>query len=88
MDKLICKGEIYYCITVNTLVKKSLAAVEIDISAVVIQHRGYTIEAVAVEVVLLQPILHIREQEVLNLALAIVKYFRVPILLIARIARL
>ena len=87
MNEFISQCEVDDSIAIYTLVKEALAAVEIDISVVVIEHRGHTVEAVAVEVVLLQPILHVREQEVLNFALAIVEDHRVPILLIARVTR-
>ncbi len=44
-----------------------------------IEHRRYAVEAVAVEVVFVEPVFDVREQEVLHLALAVVEDHRVPI---------
>ena len=73
MHQLIGKCKIYERIAINALVKELLAAVKICIAVMMIYHRGYAIKAVAVKVEYIHPILDIREQEVLNLALAVVK---------------
>ena len=88
MNKFICQREIDQSITINTLIKELLTSVKIGISVMVIYHRGYTIETIAIKVELVKPILHIRQQEVLDLALAVVENLRVPIWLIASIALL
>ena len=88
VNKFVCQREIDQSILVDTLVEELLSAVEVGISVVVIYHRGYSVEAIAIEVVLIEPILDIREEEVLHLTLAIVENLRVPILLISRITLL
>ena len=73
MNEFIRQREVDQSILIDTLVEELFATIEVGIAVVVIYHRGYTIEAVTVEVELIEPVLHIREEEVLNLALAIVE---------------
>ena len=61
VDELVCQGEVDDGIAVDTLVEEALAAVEIHISVVVVEHRCHSIEAVAVEMELLNPVFHVRE---------------------------
>jgi hypothetical protein len=52
----------------------------------IIYHRGYAIEAEAVELELFEPIFAVREQEVENLVLAIIEAERVPCIVHATVA--
>ena len=60
MDKSVGECQIYQRIAIYPLVEELLAAIEVGIAVVVIYHRGYAIEAVAVEVKFVEPILDVR----------------------------
>ena len=88
MHKAVGQSKICNGIEVNTLIEEFFTRIKIDISAVVIQHRGHAIEAEAIEMELIEPILHIRQKEVLHATLAVIENHRIPLLLIASLARL
>ena len=69
----VCKCKVCHGVEVNTLVEEFFTRIEVYISAMIVQHRGHTIEAEAVEVILIEPIFHIRQEEVLHTTLAVVE---------------
>ena len=87
VDQAVGQREVVQCVVVDPAVEEAVAAVEVDVAVVVVDHRGHAVEAEAVEVVLVEPVLDVREQEVLHLAFAVVEELRVPVGLVARLAR-
>ena len=73
-------------VAVDPLVEEAFAAVEVDIAVVVVDHRRHAVEAVAVEMELVEPVLDVRQQEMLYLVLAVVEELRVPVGLVAGLA--
>ena len=75
----IGQGEIGDCVRVLTaIVVVAVAAEGLAQAVVIVEHRGHTVKAEAVEVVLLKPVLAVGQQEVEHLVFAIVKAQRVP----------
>ncbi len=70
MDKFVGKGKIYNRIGVLVaVVIVGIRAKSLAETVVIIQHRGYSIEAETIEAELLKPIFAIGEQEVEHLIL-------------------
>ena len=73
------EGEVGHRVLVDTLVEIVVVAHEILSEAVVpIEHRGDAVEAETVDVVFLHPVLHVRQEEVLGLVLAVVEAAGAP----------
>ncbi len=74
MDKFVGKGKIYNRIGVLVaVVIVGIRAKSLAETVVIIQHRGYSIEAETIEAELLKPIFAIGEQEVEHLIFAIIE---------------
>ena len=75
------------CIVVHIVAEVLLRRIESRPDAMVeVEHRSHAIEAEAVEVEILHPIAHIREQELQRLLLAVVEQFGVPKVVVAALA--
>ena len=81
------QGEVGESVPVDPLVEETVARIERDVAVVAVDHRRHAVEAVAVEMELVEPVFDVRQQEVLHLLLAVVEEFRIPVLLVARVAR-
>ena len=55
---------------------------------VIVEHRGYAVEAETIEMELCKPVFAIRKQEMYNLMLAIVKTERIPLVVLSPCARI
>ena len=87
MHEAVGQRQVVDGILVHAGVEVAFAAVEGDVAVMVVEHRGDAVEAEPVEVELVEPVLDVREQEVLHLALAVVEELRVPVGLVAGLAR-
>ena len=87
VDEAVGQRQVVHGVFVHPLVEVAVAAVEVDIAVVAVEHRRHPVEAEAVEGELVEPVFDVREQEVLHFALAVVEEFRIPVGLVARLAR-
>ena len=86
MHQAVGERQVGQRVAVDPFVEEAFAAVEVDITVVVVDHRRYAVEAVAVEMELVEPILDVRQQEMLYLVLAVVEELRVPVGLVTGLA--
>ena len=83
----IGQGEVGEGLLVYPCVEILFPAPEIGVSVMMVDHRSYPVEPIAVEVKLVEPVFDVREQEVLHLFLAVIESFGVPVGLFARRTR-
>ena len=88
VDESVGEREVGDGILVDALVEEAFAGVERDVAVVVVDHRRHAVEAEAVEMELVEPVLDVRQQEVLHLLLSVVEEFRIPVGLVSGLAGL
>ena len=72
---------------VHLLIEILLPPDEVGVPVMAVEHRGHSVEPIAVEVKFVEPVFDVREQEVLHLFLAVIESFGVPVGLFARRTR-
>ena len=87
MREAVGQGEVGESVPVDPLVEETVARIERDVAVVAVDHRRHAVEAVAVEMELVEPVFDVRKQEVPHLFLAVIESFGVPVGLFARRTR-
>ena len=88
VDNFVGKGEIAEGVVVLTAVEIVAIAAEVNTQAVVvIEHGGDAVEAEAVEMEFVEPVLTVGQEEVYHLVLAIVEAEAVPLVVLTTVTR-